>query len=121
MTLGKPSECEGPLEAFDITQDGCKLKWHPPKDDGGSEITNYVVEKKEADDDYWEKVTGFCQTPNCTVGKLEKGKEYIFRVVAENGHGDVSPPLESCLILARNPYGKKKETILHPTSTMDVM
>jgi Fibronectin type III domain. len=29
----------------DITPETCSLSWRPPLDDGGSPITNYVVEK----------------------------------------------------------------------------
>ncbi|XP_072021853.1 twitchin-like isoform X7 [Amphiura filiformis] len=101
---GKPGPPEGPMDVSDVTQEGCKLSWNPPLDNGGSEITNYIVEKKEADDDYWQKVTGFCTAPHANVTKLEKGKEYIFRVIAENNHGDRSEPLESGLVLAKNPY-----------------
>ena len=35
----------GPPAAFDITDmtnDSCLLTWNPPRDDGGSKITNYV-------------------------------------------------------------------------------
>ena len=104
---GKPSDPGGPLSATEVTAEGCKLEWKPPADNGGSDITNYIVEKKEAGDDYWTKVTGFCTQPHLQVGKLDKGKEYVFRVRAENGHGETSAPLESGLILAKNPYGKR--------------
>lgn len=46
--LDKPGPPEGPLEASDMTPETCSLSWKPPKDDGGSSITNYVVEKQDA-------------------------------------------------------------------------
>ncbi len=38
VVLGKPSRPEGPLEVVDVTKDSAKLKWQPPKDDGGHGI-----------------------------------------------------------------------------------
>lgn len=35
LVVSKPGQPEGPLEVSDIRKDGCKLKWKPPKDDGG--------------------------------------------------------------------------------------
>lgn len=43
----KPMPPQGPLEVSDITPETCCLTWKPPLDDGGSPITNYVVEKLE--------------------------------------------------------------------------
>lgn len=38
VVLGKPARPEGPLEVCDVTKDSVKLKWQPPKDDGGHDI-----------------------------------------------------------------------------------
>lgn len=43
----RPSRPEGPLEISDVHKEGCKLKWKPPKDDGGLPIDGYVVEKMD--------------------------------------------------------------------------
>jgi len=41
----KPTPPLGPLDVSDITPETCSLSWRPPNDDGGSPITNYVVER----------------------------------------------------------------------------
>jgi hypothetical protein len=41
----RPLPPQGPLDVSDITPETCSLSWRPPLDDGGSPITNYVVEK----------------------------------------------------------------------------
>lgn len=45
LVVDKPSPPVGPLDCSDITPDTCTLSWKPPLDDGGSPITNYIVEK----------------------------------------------------------------------------
>lgn len=51
-----PTPPEGPLHPTDVTKNSCVLRWNPPKDDGGSEITHYVVEKMDADTSRWVPV-----------------------------------------------------------------
>lgn len=51
-----PQPPEGPLQPTDVTKNSCVLRWNPPKDDGGSEITHYVVEKMDADTSRWVPV-----------------------------------------------------------------
>ncbi|XP_041468950.1 twitchin-like isoform X3 [Lytechinus variegatus] len=100
----RPSPPRGPLEISDVYADHCSLAWQPPEDDGGSDILNYIIEKAEANDDYWSKVTGFCQEPKGTATKLNQGTTYKFRVRAENSAGFTSEPLESEQVKAKNPY-----------------
>lgn len=48
LVVDKPSPPVGPLDCYDITPDTCTLSWKPPLDDGGSPITNYIVEKMDS-------------------------------------------------------------------------
>jgi len=48
---GKP----GRPEVVDWDKDRAEIKWSPPKNDGGSPLTKYVVEKKMKGG-MWEKV-----------------------------------------------------------------
>ncbi|XP_038051694.1 twitchin-like [Patiria miniata] len=104
IVLDKPSPPEPPFDITDVTNETCRLTWNPPTDDGGSEIANYIIEKRESDDDYWAKCGGFINAPAYTATKLIRGKEYVFRVSAENAHGGISAPLESAPVVAKNPY-----------------
>lgn len=45
LVVDKPSPPVGPLEVSEITPETCTLSWKPPLDDGGSPITNYILEK----------------------------------------------------------------------------
>ena len=53
----------------------------------------------------WERVNDSVNGTSCTIGKLEEGHEYDFRVMAENQNG-LSEPLEtSSSTIAKNPDG----------------
>lgn len=57
-TPGKPT---GPLAVSDISKNSCSLKWKPPKDDGGSKVTAYLVERQEVGKPYWTTVSSHCK------------------------------------------------------------
>ena len=100
---GKPGPPEGPLTPFDITKNSCKLKWNPPKDDGGSPIEYYEIEKLDPLTGQWLPA-GTSPTCEHTVKPLSEGKEYKFRVRAVNKDGE-SPDLEGeDSIIAKNPF-----------------
>ncbi|KAK7065507.1 Immunoglobulin like [Halocaridina rubra] len=103
IVVDKPGPPIGPLSPTDITAHTISLSWKPPQDDGGSEVTGYVVEKTEAAYDMWKVVPGFCPKCSFTVKGLEEGKKYKFRVRAENMYG-VSEPLEGKPVEAKNPF-----------------
>ena len=44
------------LRADEFAGDSLTLYWTPPKDNGGAEITNYVIEKREPRAQTWSKV-----------------------------------------------------------------
>ena len=71
------------------------LSWKPPKEDGGAEITNYVVEYKEGNAFKWikanKKNVPELQYP---VKGLDTENQYEFHISAENkaGVGPASAP-----------------------------
>ncbi len=40
----------------DITKDSIELEWKPPVDDGGLEVTKYIIDKCETKKGIWMKV-----------------------------------------------------------------
>lgn len=98
----------GPPAAFDITEvtnESCLLTWNPPRDDGGSKVTNYVVERKATDSDMWHKLSSTVKDTNFKATKLTPNKEYLFRVAAENMYG-VGEPVQAAPITAKFQFGK---------------
>lgn len=73
-----------PFSGKNLTTDSCKLTWYSPEDDGGSAITNYIIEKREADRRGWTSVTYTVTRHNAVVQGLIDGKGYYFRIAAEN-------------------------------------
>ena len=98
---GKPT---GPLEVSNLDAESCILSWKPPADNGGNDITNYIVEKKDVGTNKWIKVSPHCLENSCAVKGLEEGKEYEFRVTAENMHGESEPLLTTNPIVAKWPF-----------------
>uniref|UniRef100_A0A8C4LL61 Myosin binding protein C, fast type n=1 Tax=Equus asinus asinus TaxID=83772 RepID=A0A8C4LL61_EQUAS len=60
------------------------VEWQPPKDDGNSEITGYLVQKADKKTMEWFTVYEHNRHTCCTVSDLIMGNEYYFRVYSEN-------------------------------------
>lgn len=100
-----PGKCIGPIAVTDVQRNSISIKWEPPKDDGGSPVTGYTVEKREASSSLWTKVSKVDEfTTQLKVGNLTEKTEYYFRVTAENKIGK-GPPLETNdATLAKSPF-----------------
>lgn len=103
LVVDKPLPPQGPLDVSDITPDTCTLTWKPPLDDGGSPITNYIVEKMDASG-VWVKVSSFVRNCHYDVMGLEPNKKYYFRVRAENQYGVSAPLAKEEPIEAKFPF-----------------
>ena len=103
--LDKPGVCTGPVQIGSVNKDRCTVAWQPPADDGGCEITNYLVEKCETSRMVWSVVTASVTACTHSIPRLLEGNEYIFRVKAENKMG-VGPGIESSPVVAKNPFDK---------------
>ncbi|XP_010772041.1 titin-like, partial [Notothenia coriiceps] len=90
----------------DVRNTSVVLNWEPPLDDGGSEVLNYILEKKDNRNEEvgWITVSSTLKTPTHAVTKLIEGKEYVFRVTAENRFG-CGPPNTSKPLVAKNMFG----------------
>ena len=103
----RPSNPQGPMKISDISTDRCLLEWLPPRDDGGSKIINYLVQKCAARSaDEWTNVTRVCRYPKIQVKDLQEGTTYTFRVKAKNSAGLMSEPLLSEPVVTKTLSGK---------------
>uniref|UniRef100_A0A8D2JJB8 Titin n=1 Tax=Varanus komodoensis TaxID=61221 RepID=A0A8D2JJB8_VARKO len=67
------------LRIDNVSADNISLSWNPPEYDGGCQINNYIVEKRETTTTTWSIVSA----------------RYEFRVIARNAAGLFSEPSES--------------------------
>lgn len=108
----RPGRPEGPLDVVDVYSDRCSLLWDRPKDDGGSPIKHYTVEKNDAAKDTWEEV---CTTEDLEIDVtgLKEGHRYQFQVKAVNAQGVSDPLVADGEIIAKDPWGKWPTPSLH--------
>ena len=82
------------------------MSWTPPEDDGGAEITNYVLEYRAEGAFKWVKVMSTVPQPKFTITGLDVESLYEFRVAAENKAG-VGPYSENTMpVQAKEPIGE---------------
>ncbi|TRY89362.1 hypothetical protein DNTS_015301 [Danionella cerebrum] len=99
IVLDKPGPPQGPVEVNDSTS-ALELKWNPPKDDGGSPVTNYLIEQQQVGQGTWNKVGDIlANNLNFRDRTVTLGKRYIYRIYAENLEG-ISEALETNKIMA---------------------
>lgn len=85
--------------------DSLSLSWKQPIWDGGSNITNYMVEKREPTMETWIRV-GNTRFTSMAITGLTPGHQYEFRAYAENVYGRSDPSETSTLITTKD-TGKK--------------
>uniref|UniRef100_A0A3P9Q123 Titin n=1 Tax=Poecilia reticulata TaxID=8081 RepID=A0A3P9Q123_POERE len=105
VVVGRPSPPTGPVKISGISSESCTLSWSEPADDGGTEITNYIVEKRESGHASWQVVNSSVQRTTIKVTHLTKYMEYTFRVCAENKFG-VSKSIESAAVVIEHPFSR---------------
>lgn len=97
----------GPIEIVDVQRTSISLRWKPPKDDGGSPIMFYIIEKKTPKSLVWSRVEKVESNTLevCCINLYEKN-EYLFRVIAENMLGQSPPLVTEETTIARSPFSK---------------
>jgi hypothetical protein len=75
--------------------------------DGGARIHGYWIEKREAGSSTWQRVNlVICLTNQINISHLVDGRQYEFRVFAQN-EGDMSQPsTASTSVKVVDPNGK---------------
>uniref|UniRef100_A0A8C2ZMR1 Titin n=1 Tax=Cyclopterus lumpus TaxID=8103 RepID=A0A8C2ZMR1_CYCLU len=68
--LDRPGPPDGPISIYGVTSEKCSIAWKSPLQDGGSDVSHYIVEKRETS-----------RLP------LPEGGIFFFRVLAENEYG----------------------------------
>lgn len=88
------------MENIDNTSSIIELKWKPPKDDGGSALTNYIIERQQVGQPMWTKVADVsAERLTFRDRNVTHGRKYIYRICAENPEG-IGEPLVTEGIIA---------------------
>jgi hypothetical protein len=101
--VDRPSAPEGPATYPTTTRNSITVAWKEVKDNGGCELTGYRLEYQEVGSTVWERVYEPTTLLFHTVRNLQNGKEYRFRIYAENMVG-LSPPLNGEPVVAKDPF-----------------
>lgn len=89
-----------------VNKFGATITWEPPKFDGGSEITTYVIELRDRTSVKWEAALVCSQHDlSVTLNDVVENKEYIFRVRAENRAGVGRPSPATNPVKIMDPIG----------------
>jgi titin len=99
-----PGEPRGPLNVSNVSGTSAALSWKLSDKDGGSPITEYLIEAS-TDNVNWTKIGTVDKLSNKYKAQdLEDGKDYTFRVSAVNKVGP-SQPLVSKPVSIEKPAG----------------
>lgn len=104
--IGPPEPPSNPPEILDVTKSSVALAWGRPKYDGGSAITGYFIELREAGTEKWKRHETQITTTMYTLSGLTPDKEYHFRIVAKNEIGESDPGPSSDSIICKDPFGR---------------
>lgn len=89
------------------------MSWEAPLKDGGATISNYIVDKRETSRANWAQVSSKIKGDvlEFKVERLIEGREYQFRIRAENLWG-VGDPLITGPVVAKNPFSESLPAFL---------
>lgn len=98
-------DAPGTPDATHVTGSSITLCWNRPRSDGGNEIKQYILERREKKSLRWVKVSSKRAITELRhrVTNLTEGNEYEFRVMAENGAGVGPASSTSRLFKCREP------------------
>ena len=94
------------MSVSEVFSSSCLLSWSPPEDDGGSPVTNYILEMKNLDKkEKWSEISSVASViRSFKVENLIDKNKYRFRIKAVNKIGPSEPAELADTVLARDPW-----------------
>uniref|UniRef100_A0A8C7ZV12 Titin n=1 Tax=Oryzias sinensis TaxID=183150 RepID=A0A8C7ZV12_9TELE len=114
-----PAQCRN-LVLKDVSRGKVTLVWERPLLDGGADITNYIVEKRDSSKRSYSAVTNKCTDTTYTIEDLSEKTSYFFRVLAENENGVGDPCDTREPVKATETPGPVKEVSMKDSSKTSV-
>ncbi|XP_024860210.1 immunoglobulin-like and fibronectin type III domain-containing protein 1 isoform X2 [Kryptolebias marmoratus] len=87
IVLDKPTPPLGPAEVMESSASCIEFKWRPPKDDGGSPVTNYILERQQVGRNTWKKIGELPAVPKHRDTDVDRGRKYCYRIRAVTSEG----------------------------------
>lgn len=106
VTEERPSPPQGPLEVSGMTATSFTLNWQPSASDGGSPITEYIVEIKETTEKEFKKYGSTKGDTFIGVNYLLKDHGYNFKIYAKNAIGISEPYVPTETVIAGSRLSK---------------
>ncbi|XP_042563610.1 immunoglobulin-like and fibronectin type III domain-containing protein 1 [Clupea harengus] len=88
IVLDKPGPPQGPVEIVESSALCVEIKWRPPKDDGGSPVKNYMMERQQIGRNTWTKIGEIPGVPTYKDTNVENGRKYCYRIRALTEEGN---------------------------------
>lgn len=91
----------------EVGGDFVNLSWEKPTSDGGARVQGYWIDKREVNSDTWQRVNvAICLPTTINISNLIEGRQYEFRVFAQNDAGLSLPSTASNSVKIKDPQGK---------------
>ncbi|XP_053354704.1 immunoglobulin-like and fibronectin type III domain-containing protein 1 isoform X2 [Clarias gariepinus] len=87
IVLGKPTNPLGPVEVIEASSSCVEFKWRPPKDDGGSPVIHYNLERQQIGRNTWKKIGNTGDEAHYKDMDVEHGRKYCYRIRALTAEG----------------------------------
>ncbi|KAI3371505.1 hypothetical protein L3Q82_024091 [Scortum barcoo] len=101
--IDHPKPPQGKVEFLELWGKCIKMKWKAPRDNGGKQVSSFVIERRMAGKKSWNRVGEVDgSTTVFSDDKVEEGQAYQYRIRALNAEG-MSDPLETEEVLAGEP------------------
>ncbi|XP_034735487.1 immunoglobulin superfamily member 22-like isoform X2 [Etheostoma cragini] len=101
--IDHPKPPQGKVEFLELSGNIVKMKWKAPRDNGGKQVTSFVIERRAAGKKSWTRAG---EVDSSTIifsdDKVEEGRVYQYRIRAVNAEG-MSDPLETEEVRAGEP------------------
>ncbi|XP_041860180.1 immunoglobulin-like and fibronectin type III domain-containing protein 1 [Melanotaenia boesemani] len=87
IVLDKPTSPLGPAEVTESSATCVEFKWRPPKDDGGSPVIGYILERQQVGRNTWKKIGEVPGVPSYRDTDVDRGRKYCYRIRAVTSEG----------------------------------
>ncbi|XP_027144118.1 immunoglobulin-like and fibronectin type III domain-containing protein 1 isoform X2 [Larimichthys crocea] len=87
IVLDKPTPPLGPAEVIESSALCIEFRWRPPKDDGGSPVINYIMERQQVGRNTWKKLGEIQGNPSYRDTDVDHGRKYCYRIQAVTAEG----------------------------------